>query len=164
MRSGPATDVAALLPHSGEMVLIERVLAYDAEQLEALALIGEAHVFLQPDRTVPLWLAVEIMAQGIAALDGCLARDAGRPVRPGFLLGSRRLKLHADRLPVGSQLRVHVRASTQDGQGFGVFDCRLDWLNPPEAVRAQLPEGRILAEGSLNVFQPAEHPGGNVSA
>lgn len=152
----PITDVASRLPHSGQMVLLDEIIQIDAQGLQARAVIGADHVFLREDGTVPAWLAVEIMAQGIAAFDGCHAAEAGQGPRLGFLLGSRRLHLHADAFPVGAQLLVEVRISTSDGQGFGVFDCRLDWQNAPGAVRACLPQGRVAAEGALNVYQPPE--------
>ena len=155
----PITDVASRLPHSGQMVLLDEIIHVDDRGLQALARIGPDHVFLREDDMVPAWLAVEIMAQGIAAFDGCHAAAAGRKPRLGFLLGSRRLLLHADAFPVGAQLRVEVQVSTDDGQGFGVFDCRLQWQNAPAAVQAYLPQGCVAAEGALNVYQPPDGQG-----
>lgn len=159
----PVTAVAPLLPHSGNMVLLDEIVTYDAEQLQARAEIRDDHVFLQPDRSVPVWLAVEIMAQGIAAFDGCHATDEGRPVRLGFLLGSRKLILHQNHLPVGAKLEVIVRASVSDGSGFSLFDCQLRWLNAPKDISAQLPAGTLVAEGTLNVFQPSDNPEGQTA-
>lgn len=149
-------SVASLLPHGGNMVLLDEIIGYDRNSLQGRARIGPTHVFLQADGHVPVWLAVEIMAQGIAALDGCHAADEGRPPALGFLLGSRRLSVHADRVPVGAELRVDVALSTDGGQGFGVFDCELHWLNAPAAERETLPGGTLIASGALNVYQPVQ--------
>lgn len=157
MRPETIADVARLVPHSGNMVLIDEIVHYDQEGLTARARIHPQHVFLQPDGTVPVWLAIEIMAQGIAAFDGCHAVDEGRPVRLGFLLGARRMHFHADALPLGAELEVQVKVSTSDGQGFGVFDAQLAWLNAPESQRHLLPEGRVVAVGALNVYQPGDN-------
>ena len=109
MLSCPISDVAALLPHSGHMVLLDEVLAYDHESLQASAHIGADHVLMQPDGTVPAWMAMEIMAQCIAALDGIHAHNGGESVRLGFLLGTRKLHLFADTLPVGCTLLAETR-------------------------------------------------------
>ncbi|MDO4231125.1 MAG: thioester dehydrase [Lautropia sp.] len=159
----PFADVASCLPHAGNMVLLDEIIHCDRDGLEARALVREDHIFLQEDRTLPVWLAVEIMAQGIAAYDGCHALNEGRRTSLGFLLGSRRLMMHLDSVPVGSLLGVRVSPSTDDGQGFGVFDCRLEWLDAPAAIAATLPEGRVIAEGALNVYQPREGSGESVS-
>ena len=64
----PIIDVAPLLPHSGNMVLLDEILDYDEESLQGRATIREDHVFLRPEGVVPAWMAMEILAQGIAAL------------------------------------------------------------------------------------------------
>ena len=74
----PIVDVAPLLPHSGNMVLLDEILDYDDESLQGRATIREDHVFLRPEGVVPAWMAMEILAQGIAAFDGCHAAQAGR--------------------------------------------------------------------------------------
>lgn len=64
-----------------------------------------------------------------------------------------------DSLPVGADLQVNVRLSTSGGQGFGVFDGELHWMNPPEDIQASLPQGSLVAAGALNVYQPGEAGG-----
>ena len=64
-----------------------------------------------------------------------------------------------DSLPIGADLRVNVRISTSGGQGFGVFDGELHWMNPPEDIKASLPQGSLVAAGALNVYQPGEAGG-----
>lgn len=155
----PIVDVAPLLPHSGNMVLLDEILDYDEESLQGRATIREDHVFLRPEGVVPAWMAMEILAQGIAAFDGCHAAQAGRGPQLGFLLGSRKFSLYVDSLPVGADLRVNVRLSTSGGQGFGVFDGELHWMNPPEDILASLPQGSLVAAGALNVYQPGEAGG-----
>ena len=49
---------------------------------------------------------MELMAQGIGAFAGIEALKAGEPVRLGFLLGTRKLDLFADSVPVGTELEV----------------------------------------------------------
>ena len=157
MLSCPISDVAALLPHSGHMVLLDEVLAYDHESLQASAHIGADHVLMQPDGTVPAWMAMEIMAQCIAALDGIHAHNGGESVRLGFLLGTRKLHLFADTLPLGCELLAETRQSIRDNNGFAVFDCSLRIIAAPAGFR--LPENGLVAQAALNVFSPPELDG-----
>lgn len=131
----PIRHLAPLLPHAGNMILLDEICHYSDSQLQALARIGPNHLFLDETGQLPLWCAVEIMAQAIAALAGCHAHDAGQPVKPGFLLGSRQIDLRRPAVAQGSLLRVDVSASTRDeASGFGVFDCSLSLLNALEAA------------------------------
>lgn len=157
MLSCPISDVAALLPHSGHMVLLDEILAYDHESLQASAHIGADHVLMQPDGTVPAWMAMEIMAQCIAALDGIHAHNGGESVRLGFLLGTRKLHLFADTLPLGCELLAETRQSIRDNNGFAVFDCSLRIIAAPAGFR--LPENGLVAQAALNVFSPPDLDG-----
>ena len=157
MLSCPISDVAALLPHSGHMVLLDEVLAYDHESLQASAHIGADHVLMQPDGTVPAWMAMEIMAQCIAALDGIHAHNGGESVRLGFLLGTRKQHLFADTLPLGCELLAETRQSIRDNNGFAVFDCSLRIIAAPAGFR--LPENGLVAQAALNVFSPPDLDG-----
>ena len=153
----PITDPAPLLPHSGRMVLLDCITDYSDHHLTATAHIHENHILLHNNR-LPCLLGMEIMAQGIAALVGCHAVNAGKPIQLGFLLGTRKLNLFADSLPVHTQLLIKVQESVSDATGFGVFDCELHWTNAPEADRPHLPADGLLIQASLNVYSPKEHP------
>lgn len=152
----PIERVAPLLPHSGRMVLLDRITDYGADFLFAEAEIGAGHILLV-DGVLPCLSGMEIMAQGIAALAGCQAVNAGQAVRLGFLLGTRKLDVFADSLPVGGRLKIEVRASTQDSSGFGVFDCRLLCVSVPADWTSRLPEDGVVLQAALNVYSPKEH-------
>ena len=99
---------------------------------------------------------MELMAQGIGAFAGIEALKAGEPVRLGFLLGTRKLDLFADSVPVGTELEVRAHVSIQDLGGMGVFDCELRWTDAPEDVKPLLPPDGLLAKASLNVYSPKD--------
>ncbi|UOO83101.1 thioester dehydrase [Uruburuella testudinis] len=151
----PIHQPAPLLPHSGHMVLLDCITDYGEDYLCAEAGVGAKHLLLQ-NGSLPALAGMEIMAQGIAALAGCHAHNAGEPVRLGFLLGTRKLNLFADEIPVGTTLAVRVHASTQDTTGFGVFDCELRWLDAPAEAKAKLPSDGLLVQAALNVFSPKD--------
>jgi predicted hotdog family 3-hydroxylacyl-ACP dehydratase len=135
--------VAELLPHAGDMILLDAVEAFDADSIDAQLQVKPAGQLNLPDGSLPAWVGIEIMAQTVAAFAGCQARKAGLPVELGFLLGTRRFECNVERFPAGSLLRIHALRSLQDDNGMGVFECH---LNGPG----------IHAEARLNVFRPPE--------
>src|SRR5690606_22337885 len=115
---------------------------------------------------LPMWCAIEIMAQGVAALAGCHACDAGQPPKLGFLLGSRQIDILRPSVAQGSLLCVEVEASTRDeASGFGVFDCRLSLLEEAGETNADTADtpahittlgAQTVATARLSVFSPPD--------
>jgi predicted hotdog family 3-hydroxylacyl-ACP dehydratase len=134
--------ISALLPHAGGMLLLRRVEAHDEAETTCSVDTADSALFCRDDGTVPAYVAVEYMAQCIAAHGGLRARAAGAPVRPGLLLGTRRLMLHRHCFAPGEALYVSARHGHGSG-GMLAFDCRL-WSASEDP----------LAEGRLNVYVP----------
>lgn len=152
----PITDTASLLPHSGRMVLIDRITRYGDDFVEAGAQVSPNHILLLDDK-LPYTAFIELMAQAVGAYAGIQARKNAQPVRLGFLLGTRKLEIFAQSVPVGTHLLATAHMSIQDAGGMGVFDCELRWTDVPETSSGTLPSDGILARASLNVYSP-EHP------
>ncbi|WP_301673049.1 ApeP family dehydratase [Neisseria blantyrii] len=152
----PITDTASLLPHSGRMVLIDRITRYSDDFVEAGAQIKPDHILLVGG-ILPYTAFIELMAQAVGAYAGLQARKNAQPVRLGFLLGTRKLEIFAQSVPVGTHLLATAHVSIQDAGGMGVFDCELRWTDAPETSSETLPSDGILARASLNVYSP-EHP------
>lgn len=133
-------DIAELLPHTGEMVLLDRILSFGEDRLSAVLTVRGDGLLFGDERSVPAWAALEYMAQAIGAYVGLQAKQAGQPIRLGFLLGSRLLQSNVGTLPVGCKLAVTVEKIVQDEQ-LGVFDCRVSGDN-------------IEISAKLNVYQP----------
>jgi len=122
------------------MILLDQVDAYDADNVEASLTIRDDSPFVKEQR-VPSYVAIEYMAQGIAAYSGLQALDKNEPVKIGFLLGTRKLKLWTQELFVGDNLVVNVSVLYNDGE-MAAFECRT------------LRGDQVVAEASINVFQP----------
>lgn len=137
-------DIHTLVPHSGAMSLLGRLLAADAETLCAEVTIGPTTMFCD-GREVGAWVGVEYMAQAVAAHAGYCAHLRGEPVKVGFLLGSRRYQCSAPAFAVGAVLQVHVRRALQGENGLGAFECRIE----------DGATGASLASALITVFQPA---------
>lgn len=140
-------DIRDLVPHSGPMLLVRRIV----EHLEATTICevdtADSHLFADGDGRLPAWLALEYMAQCAAAHGGLLARAAGRPPRAGMLIGTRRLSLHtdgftADQLLLVSANCVHTSmqmlsfaAEVRDREGVKVLAAariNIHLFDPPE--------------------------------
>jgi predicted hotdog family 3-hydroxylacyl-ACP dehydratase len=135
--------IAELIPHAGDMILIDQVLRFGDEDIETQLTVRAGGLFNDADGSLPAWVAIELMAQSIAAYAGCQARLRGEPVELGFLLGTRKFQCNVERFPLGVELHIHASCSLQDDNGMGVFECH---LRGPE----------IQAEARLNVFRPPQ--------
>jgi predicted hotdog family 3-hydroxylacyl-ACP dehydratase len=109
MRSLTQADIARLLPHSGNMVLLDAVLEYDAHTIHCLA--HSHHAVDNPlrmDGRLPAWCGIEYAAQAMAIHQGLCASDAAPPAR-GFLAVARDVALtrtDLDGLP--GELHIHA--------------------------------------------------------
>jgi predicted hotdog family 3-hydroxylacyl-ACP dehydratase len=133
--------LAELLPHAGDMILIDEVVAFDEEQIHTRLTVTPGGLFNLANGDMPAWVGVEIMAQSVAAYAGCQARTKGEAVELGFLLGSRKFECNVEQFPAGSLLQIHALRSLQDDNGMGVFECRLTGPG-------------IEAFARLNVYRP----------
>ena len=129
-----------LLPHAAPMILVDRVLSFDAESAQIEVTVRAEHPFAT-EQGVPAHIGIEYMAQACGALTGCWSRQSDTPVRVGFLLGTRHFRADRALLPLGAKLIVAIRLVIRDA-GMGVFECRL------------LEDDKLVAEAQLNVYQP----------
>ncbi|MFP5391801.1 MAG: 3-hydroxylacyl-ACP dehydratase [Gammaproteobacteria bacterium] len=135
--------IRELVPHQGEMVLLDHVVSANADSLCAAVTIGAHSVFFD-GAGVGSWVGIEYMAQAIAAHAGYQAVQRGEPVRVGFLLGSRRYLCSVPLFRADQVLHVHAQHVLQGENGLAAFDCRI----MDAATQAS------LATGTLTVFQP----------
>lgn len=145
---------ADLLPHAGDMVLIDAVLSFDEEQIHTCVTVRPGGLFNRPDGSMPAWVGIELMAQSVAAFAGCQARVKGDPVALGFLLGTRKFECSVEDFPVGSELTIHARRSLQDDSGMGVFECSLSGTGIQASARLNVycppQSASYLAEGAVH--------------
>jgi predicted hotdog family 3-hydroxylacyl-ACP dehydratase len=109
-------DIAALVPHTGRMVLLDAVAAWDAATIRCTA---GSHLDpenpLRRNNCLPAICGVEYAAQAIA-VHGALV--SGARSRPGFLVSARDVVLHAQRLDdAGNSLTIDAEmiAGQPDG-------------------------------------------------
>ena len=127
--------IADLVPHSGAMSLLRRVLRHDAESTVCEVHVADSHLFCDESGTVPAWIGLEYMAQCVAVHGGLLARARGEAPRLGMLLGTRRLPLEVGHLEPDQVLHVAARC-VHVGAEMVSFACELSSADDQRRVAA----------------------------
>ena len=136
-------DIRDLMPHSGPMILLDRLVAADDESLCAEVRVRANSLFLV-DGAIGGWVGLEYMAQAIGAFAGYRSRLRGEPVRIGYLLGTRHYECKQPSFALGSRLEIYVKRVLQSQDGLAAFDCRID------------DETGVIASANVTVFQSAD--------
>ncbi len=131
--------IEELVPHRGRMLLLDELVTFDGQRAVCRVRLRRDSTFID-DGAVDAVVALEYMAQAVAAFAGMCGRAAGQPVRIGFLLGTRELVLLVDRFVVGDELVVEVAHIWGEDQ-LAVFDCTVSR------------GGQKVASATLNVYQ-----------
>lgn len=133
------TDIAGLIPHSGRMILLDRIIDFDGHTLSVELVVRDDGLF-GDDKIVPAWVGIEYMAQAVAAYAGIKSKLVGEPIKLGYLLGTRSYISNVASFAVGTALTIQVKNIIQD-EKLGVFACK---------IRG----GGIETDANLNVYQP----------
>lgn len=135
-------SVDRLLPHAAPMLLIDSVTGSSEDAAETEVTLRQDHILAQPEG-IPAHIGIELMAQSCGCHIGIKAMQRNEPIRPGFLLGTRRYDAAADWLLPGDRLRVHARVVFLEDT-MGVYDCTLHRNGSP------------FATAQLTVYQPQQ--------
>ncbi len=135
--------VASLVPHAGDMSLLDHIISVDDTHLVAEVTPKTDDLFYRED-SVGSWVGIEYMAQAIAAWAGWQGKKNHRPPRIGFLLGTRQYVAHVPVFVTDTTLTVHVEAQFIADNGLGQFACRIEQ------------DGQCLATAQLKVFEPSD--------
>ena len=85
----PPEDV---LPHSGRMVLLDRLTSVEEGRLTAEVVLDADSMFVRNGRARAI-VIVEYMAQAVGAYVGTLSREKNEPVEIGYLIGIREMTM-----------------------------------------------------------------------
>ncbi len=141
----PLPAIADVLPHSAPMILLDEVLGFDGGSIRCRTTIRSDSMFVEEGRVRAI-VALEYMAQAVAAFAGVRAKAIGAPPRIGYLLGTREMRLEAGYYAVGDELIVEAEEVRGD-ERMGSFRCRVSR------------DGHRTAEAILNVYlSPMEEP------
>lgn len=103
-------ELCQLLPHAGDMCLLDEVIAWDEEQI--LCRADNHRDVANPLRyegRLPAWCAIEYAAQAMAVHGGLLGAKAKSKPKLGFLGSVRDVKLFVERLDdIDSALEIRA--------------------------------------------------------
>ena len=118
--------IAARIPHTGSMCLLERVLHWDAEHIHCLASSHAAPAHpLAVDDELGMANGIEYAAQAMAVHGALLAGSETAPAA-GFLTSVREVHWSEARLnTLGPELQVHAQRLSGDGQNI-LYGFRLE--------------------------------------
>ena len=111
--------IAALIPHSGRMCLLERLIEWDANRIVCAAINHrDADHPLRTQRGLLAPVAIEYAAQAMALHGALIGQAAGTPATPGYLASARSVQLHRlrlDDLPPAAPDELRIEATRQAG-------------------------------------------------
>lgn len=141
--NSPLPAVEDILPHRGDMLLLDQLLCSDPTRLTAEYRPCSTAWYIQQGG-MPSWIGIELMAQAIAAHVGMQKRAQGLPPKPGVLLGTRRYQATQGHFVPGQPLQVMVERQYLDDSGLGAYEASIEC------------DGQTLASATVKVFEPAD--------
>jgi len=140
-----APPIDELIPHSGNSILLERVIAHDGETTTAQIRIASQQWLVQPTGAVASWMAIEYMAQCVAAHEGMVAKTHGLALPLGYLASVKSLRVRIPEFQPDDDLRVSTkRIGGRPGLGGLSHACAIH-------AHGTGPEDEPIAEGRLLV-------------
>lgn len=138
--------IETILPHTTPMILIDSLDSYDENTgVCSVTITPQSNFYNAGSQSVASHVGIEYMAQAIAAYANANQVDSGAKVEIGFLVSSRKYKIHCNRFALNSKLTVKVEKLYSEANGLSAFDCRIEEAD------------NLLVEAKINVFQP-ENP------
>lgn len=141
-----ARPIHHLLPHAEPMILIHALVEQGDNWLIAAVDLSRPNLFSGPAGT-PAYVALEYMAQAIAAYAG--SQNAARQLPPsiGFLLGTRQFETAAPLLPRQGVALIRAEVVFAEEASVSLFECSMYLAESP---------GIKLAWASIKAFQPGD--------
>lgn len=138
------TDFIDLVPHAGDMCLLDGVVSFDDAGIHAFSTshVAPTHP-LRGERGLHAVHLAEYGAQAMAVHGALKAREGGATApRPGMLVSLRGVKLAVERIDdLGGRLDVHAQCLIADESG-AQYTFRIEH------------EGREIASGRAAVIHP----------
>ncbi|MDH5720283.1 MAG: 3-hydroxylacyl-ACP dehydratase [Spirochaetia bacterium] len=135
--------VIDLLPHDPPMVVVDELVSFQDDSAVGAVAINSESMFLNESGEVPSWVGIEYMAQTIGLYVGALAKKNKKPIKLGFLLGTRRYEASIPAFKKGVKYKIEAKVLVQK-DGLGAFECII--------FNDKMNEKLITAQ--INVFRP----------
>lgn len=138
--------IADLVPHAPPMLALDALTAWEPGAAECVATIRPDSPLVRDGRVGGV-VAMEYMAQAVAACLGYEALQDGDGVRVGMIIACRSMDLHRDSLPVGTELVLKVQR-VRGNETLSHFDSTMH------------ADGALAARASLTLYHAESPPEG----
>ncbi len=128
--------VVDILPHAPPMVLIDAITKHSATTAQCEVTIRAGMPF-EHDGKVASVIAIEFMAQSVAAFAGYQPHIDGEPPEIGYLIGCRKMNFARSSLSVGEHLIISVERVFGDVM-LGKFTCTVRGADSTLVADAEL--------------------------
>jgi len=139
----PPPPIEEILPHRHGMLLVERIVSWDAARATVSASPSAAGWYAEAGG-MPSRIGIELMAQAIATHVGVTAWQRGEPPKKGVLLGARSYRATRPHFAAGSKLTINTVKAFSDESGMGAYDATIAL------------EGAEVAKARILVFEPPD--------
>jgi len=137
--------IEQVVPHKHPMILVDALVAYNDISAQCrVNITSNSNFYNETKQSVPSYVAIEYMAQSIAAFANANEKDQGGEVAIGFLVSSRKLKVFISNFTLNMQLNIFVEQLYVEESGLSAFDCFIEH------------EDKRVAEAKINIFQPQD--------
>lgn len=109
-----------LIPHRPPMLLVDRLLTAESDSGTVEACFDSGSILVNSRGEVDEVVLVELLAQGYAAIKGYEDLSNGTPVKEGFLVGVRKLRISGQAF-AGDRLLITIR-TVGTFEGFAVVE------------------------------------------
>ncbi|MBQ4833468.1 3-hydroxylacyl-ACP dehydratase [Pseudoalteromonas sp. MMG010] len=135
--------IESILPHTRPMILIDELIRYDDSSARCgVTITKHSNFYDQHTQSVPSHVGIEYMAQTIAAYANANQIDNGDDVAIGFLVSSRKYKMHTSKFKLDCTLTIDVEKLYSEPNGLSAFECIIK------------NDESVVVEAKINVFQP----------
>jgi predicted hotdog family 3-hydroxylacyl-ACP dehydratase len=121
----PEFLMTQILPHEGEMLLLDELIEQHDEGIVTALTIRTDSVLCDGVSGVPAWVGMEYMAQTACAYSGVNQVRAGERASISLLLGTRSYRAHVPVFPLGARLKVSAQLLVRDDDDLVVFACSI---------------------------------------
>lgn len=130
--------ISSLILHSGNMVLIDKLIAAGDDGVTCVSYQQNASLFSIKTNYLPSYVCIEYMAQTIAAYAGLKAVNNNRAPTIGLLLGTRSFTSTQADIPISQPVAIKVKEAYNDQDQLVLFHCEVSNYYPDEAPLANI--------------------------
>ncbi len=126
------SEIEVYTPHSGPLLLVDRVLNFSDHSIETETDVSEKLPFFA-EGSIPSYLGLEIMAQSIAVWSGLRRGRSDTKPPIGYLLGTRKFQCKHPYIKEGAVLKTKSEQLFEN-EGLASFNCNLTILTNQEYI------------------------------